>query len=121
MIIKNKSNGKVLATNAWLCKKLKDRCKGLMFKRINKSDAFVLVNPYNDVLGSSIHMLFVPQDLEVLWVNEDYEVVSVKKCKKGSLNPLTWRTYAPAKPARYVIELLDSQGSLKGDKVQFIK
>nr|MBD3312147.1 DUF192 domain-containing protein [archaeon] len=121
MIIKNKTNGKVLARNAWVCESLKARCRGLMFRRISEEEGCVLLNPYNDVLGASIHMFFVPQDLEVLWVDEDYRVVSVRKCQKATLNPLTWRTYTPSRPAKYVVELLNAKGTLKNDKIQFIK
>jgi len=121
MIIRNKSNGKTLATNAWLCKTLGSRCKGLMFKRISSDDCCVLVNPRQSVLDSSIHMMFVPQDLHIIWVDEDLKVVSVKKCKRASINPLSWRTYLPDRPAKYVIELLNAKGTLVGDRIQFIK
>lgn len=121
MIIKNKTNGKLLASNAWLCKSLKDRLRGLMFKQISSEEGCVLHNPHNDLMGASIHMFFVPQDLEVVWVNEDYKVVSVKKCRRATINPLTWRTYMPPRPAKYVIEVLDAKGTLKGDEIRFIK
>lgn len=122
MIIKNKSNMKTLACNAWVCKTLLQRCKGLMFKKITYDDACILENPYEkDPLTSSIHMMFVPQDLHIIWVNKEMEVVSVKKCRKATLNPLTWRTYMPSESAKYVIELLDSKNTIKGDKIQFIK
>jgi len=120
LIIKNKSNGKVLASNVILCDSFLKRCKGLMFKKISESDCCILVNPYMSTFESSIHMMFVPQDLEVVWADEDLNVVDVKKCKRGTLNPLTWRTYKPRKPAKYVIELLNARGTLKGDELRFI-
>ena len=121
MIIKNKANGKVLASNVILCESFIDRCRGLMFRKISESDSCILINSNESVFESSIHMMFVPQDLEVVWADEDLRVVDVKKCKKGSLNPLTWRTYKPRKAAKYVIELLNAKGTLKGDRLQFIK
>lgn len=121
MIIKNKDNGKILATNAWTCRTLKERCKGLMFTKITEDDACVLVSPRQGIMESSIHMMFVPQDLYIVWADEDLKVVGVRKCKKGSINPLTWRAYYPDKPAKYVIEVLDAKGTLKGDRIQFIK
>ena len=120
MIIKNKNNGKVLALKAWECRTLRERCRGLMFRKISSDEACVLVSDYESLLNSSIHMMFVPQPLHVIWLNDDREVVSVKKLPKANL--LTWwRTYAPSKPAKYVIELLDKKGTLVGDKLQFIK
>jgi uncharacterized membrane protein (UPF0127 family) len=92
-----------------------------MFTRINEKEACVLVSPRQGIMESSIHMMFVPQDLHVIWTDEDLNVVSVKRCKKGSINPLTWRTYYPDKPAKYVIEVLNAKGTLKGDRLQFIK
>jgi len=121
MIIKNKSSQKTIADNAWLCKTLKERLKGLMFKKINDNDACVLVSPYESLVDSSIHMMFVPQDLQIIWTDSELRVVSVKKCRKASINPLSWRSYTPSKPARYVIELLDAKGTMKGDKLEFVK
>ncbi len=120
MIIKNKSNHKVLASNAWMLESFLDRSKGLMFRRISSGDGCVLVNPVESVLESGIHMMFVPQSLSVIWVNSDLEVVSVKKCPKANLFNW-WRVYHPSRPAKYVIELLDSKGTLPGDRIQFIK
>ena len=121
MKIKNLSNKKILANKAWMCRSLTERLRGLMFKRINPSQGCVLVNPNESVLDSSIHMMFVPQDLEIIWADSDLQVVKVKKCKRATLNPLTWRSYYPNKPAKYVIELLDAKNTLKGDKIRFIK
>ncbi len=121
MIIRNTSNGRTLASNAWLCKSFFENCKGLMFKRISEADACVLTNDGRDALSASIHMMFVPQDLHVIWLDSDMRVVTVKKCRRITLNPLTWRCYAPDKPAKYVIEVLDAKGTLKGDKISFIK
>jgi uncharacterized membrane protein (UPF0127 family) len=122
MIIKNKSNLKTLASKAFVCKTLLERYKGLMFKKITHEESCILESPYEeDMISNSIHMMFVPQDLDIIWVNENMNVVSVRKCKKASLNPLTWRTYSPAGPSKYVIELLDAKGTIPGDKIQFIK
>lgn len=117
----NESNNKTLASNAWLCKSFFENCKGLMFKRISSDDACVLTNDCRDALSASIHMFFVPQDLHIIWVDDDHRVVSVKKCRRATLNPLTWRCYMPDKPAKYVIEVLNAKGTLKGDKINFIK
>jgi len=63
----------------------------------------------------------VPQDLQIIWTDSELNVVSVKKCRKASINPLSWRSYTPSKPARYVIEVLNAKGTMKGDKLEFIK
>lgn len=119
MIIKNASTGKILASEAWLCRTLAERCKGLMFRKITPDEGCILVNPAEDLMMSSIHMMFVPQDLHVIWLDKEMKVVTIKKCRKANLLNW-WRTYSPSHPAKYVIELRDAKDTIKGDNIQFI-
>ncbi len=106
MIIKNVTSRKILARNAW-----ESRFLGLMFKKLRKGEACVLKNPYNDRLGAGIHMFFVPQELDVLWLDEKGVVVDKKHCKR-------WRLYFPEKSASYVVELLDAGNTKINDEIR---
>lgn len=120
MIIKNKSNNKIIANNAWTCETLNERCRGLMFKKLKENEGCVLVNSREGILESGIHMMFVPQKLQVIFADDDLKVIQVMNCKKaGILN--WWRTYFPKEPAKYVIEVLNAKRTIKGDQLQFIK
>ncbi len=120
MIIKNKSNGKIIASRVLWCEDFISKTRGLMFKRIDDKTACVLVNKNDDILNSSIHMLFVPQPLSIIWVNSDYKVVGVKKCPQANIINW-WRIYYPPKPAKYVIEVLNHHGTIIGDELRFIR
>jgi uncharacterized membrane protein (UPF0127 family) len=60
----------------------------------------VLIDEHRDsIAGTSIHMLFMNYDIAVVWVNSQLKVVDTRLARR-------WRPmYAPAKPARYVLEL----------------
>jgi uncharacterized membrane protein (UPF0127 family) len=50
-------------------------------------------------LDSAIHMLFVPFDLAVIWINSNLQVADKVLAK-------AWRAaYVPTRPAKYVLEL----------------
>lgn len=54
-------------------------------------------------MDSSIHMLFVPFDLAVFWINTDMKVVDKLIAK-------AWKpAYVPAEPARFVLEIHPSR------------
>ena len=66
-------------------------------------------------LDSSIHMLFVPFDLAVFWINSQMEVVDKVIAR-------SWRpAYFPAKAARYILEIHSSRFNDYeiGHKVEF--
>ncbi len=66
-------------------------------------------------LDSSIHMLFVPFDLAVFWINSDQRVVDKVIAK-------SWRpAYFPAQPARYTLEMHPDRFADYGvgDQVEF--
>lgn len=87
-----------------------------MFRRsITEDEGLVFVYRHDNRIHTSIHMFFVPFELGVIWVNKAGEVVDLV-CAKP------WRpSYAPQKPASYVIELHPNKlASVKsGDLIEF--
>ncbi|GAB4415451.1 MAG: hypothetical protein Kow002_00550 [Anaerolineales bacterium] len=93
------------------------RLRGLMFRsRISPNEGLLLVQSKRDSrMDSSIHMLFVPFDLAVFWINSDMQVVDKVIAKP-------WKpAYLSAKPARFVLEIHpDHWGTYEiGDTVEF--
>lgn len=92
-----------------------ERLRGLMFRQsINVDEGLLLVQERDSVLDSAIHMMFVPFDLAVVWINSRNEVVDVQKAH-------SWRpAYWSKQPARYVLELHASRldDFRIGDKVR---
>ena len=87
-----------------------------MFRRsVGADEGLVFVHPRENRVESAIHMFFVPFDLGVIWVNNAGEVVDLVRAKP-------WRpSYAPQKPASYVIELHPDKLDLVkiGDLIEF--
>lgn len=99
------------------CESFLCRLRGLMFrKRLEPDDGLLLVQGKRDSrIDTSIHMLFVPFDLTVVWINAEMTVVDKIIAK-------AWRpAYAPAKPARYILEIHPDRWDdyQIGDKVEF--
>jgi uncharacterized membrane protein (UPF0127 family) len=92
------------------------RLRGLMFRSaLARDEGLVLVTGRDSRADSSIHMLFVPFDLAVFWINSKMIVVDKVIAK-------SWRpAYFPAKAARYILEIHSSRYNdyEVGDKVQF--
>jgi uncharacterized membrane protein (UPF0127 family) len=98
------------------CDSFSDRLRGLMFRsHLPADEGLVLVMSRDSRLDSSIHMLFVPFDLAVFWINSELRVVD-------KLIARSWRpAYFPAQAARYTLEIhpdrIDDYAI--GDKVEF--
>jgi len=93
------------------------RLRGLMFRsRLDRDDGLLLVQGEHDSrIETSIHMLFVPFDLDVVWINTGMTVVDKIIAK-------AWRpAYFPAAPARYILEIHPQRWEdyQIGDKVEF--
>lgn len=97
--------------DSFLCK-----LRGLMFRpRLSPDEGLLLVEKQDSRLNTSIHMLFVPFDLAVFWINSDMTVVDKVIAK-------SWRpAYFPKAAARYTLELhpLRSEDYAIGDRVAF--
>lgn len=90
--------------------------RGLTFRsRLEPAEGLLLVGRRDSRLDSSIHMLFVPFDLSVIWINSNLQVVDKVLAR-------SWRpAYFSKKPARYVLEIHpDRWGDFEiGDGVEF--
>jgi uncharacterized membrane protein (UPF0127 family) len=74
--------------------------RGLTFRaRLPQDEGLLLVGKRDSRLDSSIHMLFVPFDLSVIWINSAMQVVDKVLAK-------AWRpAYFSKHPAKYVLEI----------------
>ena len=93
------------------------RLRGLMFrKRLEPDDGLLLVQGRRDSrIDTSIHMLFVPFDLSVIWIDTEMTVVDKVIAK-------AWRpAYVSAQPACYILEIHPYRWEdyQIGDKVEF--
>ena len=91
------------------------RLRGLMFRReLPDGIGLVLVEGREGVANTTIHMFAVPFAIGVLWVNSAGKVVD-----KVVARP--WRVYAPAQPARYIVEGLPTIVNEvdQGDRIEF--
>lgn len=106
------SPARVKFCDSFLC-----RLRGLMFRnRLDPDEGLLLVQGQRDSrVESSIHMLFVPFDLNVVWIKTDMTVVDKVVAK-------AWHpAYFPAAPACYILEIHPQRWEdyQIGDKVEF--
>ncbi|MBN1564801.1 MAG: DUF192 domain-containing protein [Anaerolineae bacterium] len=96
--VSRQSNQIVLARAKW-CKSLWCQFKGLQMRRSLPEDEGLLFDFRREsVVATSIHMFFVFFAIAAVWLDAEGRVVDAKLAKP-------WRpAYAPAKPARYLIE-----------------
>lgn len=82
------------------CDTFLSQLRGFTFRsRISPQEGLLLVGKRDSRLDSSIHMLFVPFDLSVVWINADMQVVDKILAK-------SWRpAYFSRQPAKYVLEI----------------
>lgn len=97
--------------DSFLCK-----LRGLMFRsRLAPDDGLLLVEKRDSRLDTSIHMLFVPFDLAVIWINSDMTVVDKIIAK-------SWKpAYFPKADAKFTLEIHPDRWADYeiGDKVEF--
>jgi uncharacterized membrane protein (UPF0127 family) len=117
IFVRNPNQPNLSPARVKYCDSFTCRLRGLMFRnRLAPDDGLLLVQGKRDSrLDTSIHMLFVPFDLTVAWINSDMRVVDKVLAK-------AWRpAYAPARPARYILEIHPDRWDdyQIGDKVEF--
>ena len=110
------SRPSISPVTASYCESFLCQLRGLTFRRfISPKDGLLLVQKRESRLDSAIHMLGVPIDLAVIWINSEGEVVDARLA-------LRWRpAYISRRPARYVLEMCAERlgDYLVGDKVSF--
>ncbi len=75
------------------------RLKGLMFtKQISNNQGALFINKNENVLDSSIHMLFMNFDIAVIWLDNSNVIVDKKIAKKWKL------LYYPKSKASKILE-----------------
>ena len=114
--VHNLSNPEARLVVARYCASFLCQLRGLTFQRsLLPQRGLLLVQRSDSRLDAAIHMLFVPMDLGVVWINSAWEVVDVRLAR-------SWRpAYVPAHPARYVLEINPERlGDYRlGDRVRF--
>lgn len=115
-MIKNKSKNKILVNESKICKNIFLKAKGLMFSRKITDKAIIF--PFNKEEKWSLHMLFVFFPIDVLWLNEEKEIVDIKE----NFKPFSIIA-KPKEKASYVIELpyntIKNTNTEIGDKISF--
>jgi hypothetical protein len=83
-----------------LCDTLLSRLRGLMGRsQLHPDEGVLLVGDRDSRADAAIHMLFVPFDLAVFWIDAEMKVVD-------KIVARSWRpAYVPRSAARYVLEL----------------
>ncbi len=92
---KNKVYEAEIADNWWKIS------KGLSFTFRKRNMFFVM--PYEAKWSFWMFGMFFP--LKIIFMDENKEVVDEFDAKPMGLNPKTWKTYVPGKPAKYVLEI----------------
>ena len=83
-----------------ICDTFGSRLRGLMFRpSLGRNEGLLLVGTHDGRWDAAIHMLMVPFDLAVVWINSGMEVVDRVLARAWHM------AYVPARPARYVLEL----------------
>ena len=101
IIVRNLNQPDMSPARVKYCDSFLCRLRGLTFReRLEPDDGLLLVQGKRDSrIDSSIHMLFVPFDLNVVWINTDMRVVD--KIIAKSWHP----AYFPAQPACCILEI----------------
>lgn len=113
----NQSNSDAPPIRAKYCAGFWSKFQGLMLHPpLQVNEGALLVEERDSKINSSIHMLFMRYDLCVIWINDAFQVVDIKLCRRWKL------AYTPEKPARYILETHISQVNwfTIGDRVSFI-
>jgi uncharacterized membrane protein (UPF0127 family) len=98
------------------CDTFISQLRGLSFRsHLAREEGLILAGTRDSRIDSSIHMLFVPFDLSVIWINSNMQVVDKVLAK-------SWRpAYFSKQPAKYALEIHPERwGDFEiGDRVEF--
>lgn len=95
-----------------LCKSFISKSRGWMFRFFFNYDGLLF-----DLKGSknySLHMLFVFNKLDIVYIDSDFNVLKVLK------NVKPFVPFIPAIKCNYILELRDCMHLKKGDKLVFM-
>lgn len=114
--IKNKNRPVEGILRIKYCDTFLTQLRGMTFRSaLARNEGLLLVGAHDSRLESSIHMLFVPFDLSVVWINSAMQVVDKVLAR-------SWRpAYFSKQAARYVLEIHPERwGEFEiGDGVEF--
>lgn len=98
MKITNKTQKTVIDENAKEARSFFSRMKGLMLTK--KPQTLVLVASNLGVEPASIHMWFMRQHIDVIWLTPEFKVIDLYEDAK----PWAFKIYKPKYSAKYVVE-----------------
>lgn len=98
MKITNKTRKTVISDDAKEARSIHARIKGLMFTK--KPQTVVLVSPQRSIADSSIHMWFMRQPIDVIWLDPDLKAIDLYENAK----PWALKIFRPKMSAKYVVE-----------------
>jgi uncharacterized membrane protein (UPF0127 family) len=114
--LENKNRPLPAPLQAIYCASFLCRLRGLMFRTsLDQGEGLLLVEARDSRIDSSIHMLFVPMDLAVIWINSKFTVVDSVLARSWHL------AYAPRQAAKFTLEIHPSRLNefQIGDQVDF--
>ena len=116
ILVINKSKGSNLG-HVDMADSFTSRFRGLMLKKRLEKGMILKIPEGRGKMGSAIHMFFMRIPLDVIFLDEQKNVLDLVTLKP-------WQTYTPKKAARYVVELregnLISSKTEIGDALDFI-
>lgn len=106
--------GKKLLCDADLAISIKDRVKGLMGRTLSEKEGMLFIFPHKGM--HAIWMMGMKQSIDIVFIDDDKKVVNIARAVSPlGLNPLTWQSYFPHEPVRYILELSPNSLVNKGD------
>lgn len=101
------------AVNARVAETNLQKMRGMMFKL--KAEPLLFEFREESIFDSAIHMFFVFQPLDIIYINSKWKVVDIKKAIPF------YPYYAPKSPAKYMLELPEGQGKVfkTGEKLEY--
>lgn len=105
-MILNKTKNKIISEKEILCNSFFSQMRGLMFRK--KQNLIMILNKEKKV---SLHMFFVFYPIDVLLLNENKEIVEIKR----NFKPFTF--WNSKEKGKYVVELAFPAEYEVGDKI----